>query len=66
MKPVPRFIIIDSANTLTLGVGDTEKEAIAAAVKHLDAPKRVTIHDMNPSGYSKRAAVIGSEGLVSK
>lgn len=64
MKPVPRFIVIDSANTLALGVGDTEKEAIAAAAKWLDTPKRVTIHDMNPKGYSKRQVILSEDGII--
>lgn len=64
MKPVPRFIIIDSANTLTLGVGDTEKEAVAAAAKHLSSPKRVTIHNMDTKGYSKRQVILSEDGIV--
>ncbi len=66
MKPIPQFLVLDSSNTLTLGVGNSEKEAVDAAAKHLDGPKRVTIHHMDSKGYTKRAAVISSEGLVSK
>ena len=66
MKPIPQFLVLDSSNTLTLGVGNTEKEAVDAASKFLDCPRRVTIHNMGPNGYTKRAAVISSEGLVSK
>lgn len=64
MKPVPPFLVLDSANTLTLGVGNTEKEAVAAASKYLDAPRRVTIHHMTPKGYEKRTAVMDENGIV--
>lgn len=66
MKPIPQFLVLDSSNTLTLGVGNTEKEAVAAASKFLDCPRRVTIHNMDPKGYTKRTAVMDAEGLVSK
>jgi hypothetical protein len=66
VKPVPPFLVLDSSNSLTLGVGNTEKEAVAAASKYLDTPRRVTIHNMGPNGYTKRTAVMDADGLVSK
>ena len=64
MKPIPPYLVLDSSNSLTLGVGNSEKEAVDAAAKHLDGPKRVTIHDMNPSGYSKRQVILSEDGII--
>lgn len=66
MKPAPRFVILDASNTMTLGQGNTEKEAVEQATKYLSGPKRVTIHDSSPNGYKRRNAIIDGDGLVSK
>ena len=71
MKPIPRYLVTDSGNSLTLGVGDTEATAVAAAAaniktSHNPNPRRVVIHDLDPKGYKRRVAVVGADGLVSK
>ncbi len=71
MKPIPRYLVTDSGNSLTLGVGDTEATAVAASAEtiktsHNPNPRRVVIHDLDPKGYKRRVVVVGVDGLVSK
>jgi len=64
VKPIPPNLVLDSSSCMTLGVGNTEKEAVAAAAKHLSGPKRVTIHHMDIKGYTKRQVILSESGII--
>ena len=63
MKKSPSFTVYDAANTLLLGAGNTEKEAVANAVKNISGPKRVTIHHTGDT-YTKRTVILTESGIV--